>query len=52
MHLVAVDKLEWTKPLKIVQYPNPKLRALNAKVTVFDDTLLELANEMIKIMYG
>ena len=44
--------LEWAKPLKIVQYPDPKLRALNAKVTVFDDALLELAKEMIKVMYA
>ena len=49
--LVAVSKLEWSKPLQIVQYPDPRLRALNAKVEVFDESLVQLAKEMIALMY-
>jgi peptide deformylase len=47
----AVSKLEWSKPLEIIKYPDPRLRAPNAKIAVFDDSLLELAKEMIKVMY-
>lgn len=47
----AVTKLEWTSPLTIVKYPDPRLRAPNAKVGVFDDSLVRLAKEMIEIMY-
>jgi hypothetical protein len=47
----AVNKLEWSKPLEIIKYPDPRLRAPNAKIAVFDDSLLELAKEMIKVMY-
>ena len=49
--LSAVSKVEWSSPLQVVKYPHPKLRALNAKVGVFDDSLIALAKEMIKIMY-
>ncbi len=46
-----MTKLEWASPLKIVQYPDPRLRATNAKLDVFDDSLMALAKEMIRIMY-
>ncbi|GLI60620.1 hypothetical protein VaNZ11_002782 [Volvox africanus] len=52
MHEVpTVTKLEWTSPLHIVKYPDPRLRAVNARIGVFDDSLLRLAKEMIEIMY-
>lgn len=52
MHVLgAVTKLEWQSPLQIIKYPDPRLRAVNARLDVFDDTLLALAKEMIKIMY-
>lgn len=49
--LPVVTKLEWSKPLGIVKYPDPRLRQVNAKVGVFDGSLIELAKEMAEIMY-
>ncbi len=46
-----MTKLEWSSPLQIVKYPDPRLRAVNAKIGVFDDSLLRLAKEMIQVMY-
>lgn len=50
-HMCAVTELKWSKPLEIVKYPDPRLRAVNAKVGVFDASLMDLAKEMIQIMY-
>ncbi|PNH07846.1 Peptide deformylase 1B, chloroplastic [Tetrabaena socialis] len=47
----AVTKLEWSSPLQIVKYPDPRLRAVNARIGVFDDSLAQLAKEMIEVMY-
>ena len=47
----AVTKLEWSRPVSILKYPDPRLRAVNARLNVFDDSLLELAKDMIKVMY-
>ncbi|KAG1677046.1 hypothetical protein FOA52_001216 [Chlamydomonas sp. UWO 241] len=47
----TVTKLEWSSPLKVVKYPDPRLRAVNAKVGVFDESLMQLAKEMIAVMY-
>ena len=47
----AATTLEWKRPLEIVKYPDPRLRAVNARVAVFDATLLQLAKEMIEVMY-
>jgi peptide deformylase len=47
----AVDKLEWSTPLCIIKYPDPRLRAVNAKIGVFDDSLKQLANQMFDVMY-
>lgn len=47
----TVTKLEWQSPLQIAQYPDPCLRAINARIGVFDESLLRLAKEMIAIMY-
>jgi peptide deformylase len=47
----AVDKLEWATPLSIIKYPDPRLRAVNAKIAVFDDSLKQLASQMMEIMY-
>lgn len=47
----VVDKLEWSTPLCIIKYPDPRLRAVNAKIGVFDDSLKQLANQMFDIMY-
>jgi hypothetical protein len=47
----AVSKLEWQSPLQVVKYPDPRLRAVNAKIGTFDDSLVALAKEMLEIMY-
>ena len=38
--------------LKILKYPNPKLRSENAVVSVFDDALRQRASEMLLVMYA
>lgn len=35
----------------MLQYPDPRLRAVNARIGVFDDTLRKLAEEMFEVMY-
>ncbi|DBA87641.1 hypothetical protein WJX77_012101 [Trebouxia sp. C0004] len=47
----SVSKLEWESPLDIVRYPDPRLRAKNARISVFDESLKHLAAEMFEIMY-
>jgi hypothetical protein len=47
----AVDKIEWQQPLQVLKYPDPRLRAVNARVGVFDDNLRELAKQMLQVMY-
>lgn len=49
--LPVVTKIEWTPPLSVLKYPDPKLRALNARVGVFDEDLKQLASEMFDLMY-
>lgn len=49
--LPAVTSLEWESPLSILKYPDPRLRAANAPIGVFDDTLRSLAEEMFVLMY-
>ena len=46
-----MSKLEWQSPLSVVRYPDPRLRAVNARIGVFDDTLRRLAEEMFEVMY-
>ena len=41
----------WSAPLQIVRYPDPRLRAPNAKIAVFDDGLAALAAAMMDVMY-
>ncbi|KAG9139569.1 hypothetical protein Leryth_016334 [Lithospermum erythrorhizon] len=43
--------LQFEGPLKIVEYPNPILRAKNKRISTFDDNLKKLAHEMFDIMY-
>ena len=44
-------EIKWESPLKIVQYPDPRLRARNSRIGVFDERLQQLAKEMFDIMY-
>ena len=46
-----MEKLEWERPLQIVTYPDPRLRAVNARVNCFDESLVQLAKEMVEVMY-
>ncbi|KAI8466027.1 MAG: peptide deformylase [Monoraphidium minutum] len=48
----VADALEWTSPLQIIKYPDPRLRAANARVGAVDkQRLLALAAEMFELMY-
>ncbi|XP_057983914.1 peptide deformylase 1B, chloroplastic/mitochondrial [Malania oleifera] len=38
-------------PLKIVEYPDPILRAKNKRIDAFDDNLKKLVEEMFDVMY-
>ncbi|XP_031382585.1 peptide deformylase 1B, chloroplastic/mitochondrial isoform X2 [Punica granatum] len=38
-------------PLKIVEYPDPILRAKNKRIGTFDDNLKKLVDEMFDVMY-
>lgn len=49
--LSSVTKLEWQSPLGVLRYPDPRLRAQNARIGVFDDSLRRLAEEMFEVMY-
>ncbi|TKY63233.1 Peptide deformylase 1B [Spatholobus suberectus] len=42
---------EFVPPLKIVEYPDPKLRAKSKRVVTFDDSLKKLVHEMFDVMY-
>ncbi|PSC76281.1 peptide deformylase [Micractinium conductrix] len=46
-----VTKLEWQSPLAVLPYPDPRLRAVNVRIGVFDDSLRRLAEEMFEVMY-
>lgn len=49
----AVDSLQWSSPLQVLQYPHPQLRAVNARLSpaAFGPELRKLADEMFDIMY-
>lgn len=48
---VLKESVAWESPLCIAQYPDPVLRAKNATIECFDDSLRKLAEEMFEIMY-
>lgn len=49
--LHAASSLEYETPLKIVLYPDPRLRAKNKRIAVFDEKLEKFAKEMFEVMY-
>ncbi|KAI7842309.1 hypothetical protein COHA_003949 [Chlorella ohadii] len=51
LNVPVVTNLEWQSPLSVVRYPDPRLRAQNARIGAFDDTLRRLAEEMFEVMY-
>ena len=48
----AVTELVWETPLQIIHYPDPRLRARNARVGVFDERLAQLSRELFEVMYN
>ena len=46
-----MTKLEWQSPLAVLRYPDPRLRAQNGRIGVFDESLRKLAEEMFEVMY-
>ncbi|KAB5521078.1 hypothetical protein DKX38_025397 [Salix brachista] len=49
--VAATSDLEFEAPLKIVEYPDPILRAKNKRIDTFDDNLKKLVDEMFDVMY-
>ncbi|KAK7309792.1 hypothetical protein RJT34_06806 [Clitoria ternatea] len=49
--VASLGDLEFVSPLKIVEYPDPKLRAKNKRIVNFDDNLKKLVHEMFDVMY-
>ena len=43
--------LQFESPLKIVEYPDPRLRAKNKSIATFDENLKKLVEEMFDVMY-
>lgn len=49
--MLAAADLQFEAPLKIVEYPDPILRAKNKRINTFDDNLKKLVDEMFDVMY-
>ncbi|XP_030544732.1 peptide deformylase 1B, chloroplastic/mitochondrial-like [Rhodamnia argentea] len=49
--LASADDIQFEAPLKIVEYPDPALRAKNKRIGTFDDNLKKLVDEMFDVMY-
>lgn len=45
------DDLYFESPLKIVEYPDPILRARNKRINTFDENLRKLVEQMFDVMY-
>ncbi|XP_057437320.1 peptide deformylase 1B, chloroplastic/mitochondrial [Lotus japonicus] len=50
--LASPGDLEFVTPLKVVEYPDPRLRAKNKRIATFDDNLKKLVDEMFDVMYN
>ncbi|KAM2682824.1 hypothetical protein EV1_044520 [Malus domestica] len=49
--VASAPDVEFEIPLKIVEYPDPILRAKNKRIDSFDDNLKNLVDEMFDVMY-
>ncbi|CAA2997117.1 peptide deformylase 1B, chloroplastic [Olea europaea subsp. europaea] len=49
--VASPDDLHFEGQLKVVEYPDPILRARNKRINSFDDSLKKLADEMFDVMY-
>ncbi|CAH2072745.1 unnamed protein product [Thlaspi arvense] len=47
----SASDLQFETPLKIVEYPDPILRAKNKRIGVFDENLKNLVDAMFDVMY-
>lgn len=48
----AVKDLHWDRPLQIIKYPDPRLRAVNARIGTFDSKVEQLGKELLEVMYN
>lgn len=51
VQVASAADLYFESPIKIVEYPDPILRAKNKRIDTFDDNLKKLVDEMFDIMY-
>ncbi|XP_021891988.1 peptide deformylase 1B, chloroplastic/mitochondrial [Carica papaya] len=51
VEVASAADLHFEAPLKIVEYPDPILRARNKRIGTFDDNLKKLVDEMFDVMY-
>ncbi|CAH8328204.1 unnamed protein product [Eruca vesicaria subsp. sativa] len=49
--IASASDLQFETPLKIVEYPDPILRAKNKRIGVFDENLKNLVDAMFDVMY-
>ncbi|KAL2320125.1 hypothetical protein Fmac_029094 [Flemingia macrophylla] len=49
--VASPSDFEFVPPLKILEYPDPKLRVRNKRIVTFDDSLKKLVHEMFDVMY-
>ncbi|KAL8545810.1 hypothetical protein ACS0TY_005795 [Phlomoides rotata] len=49
--VASPSDLQFEGPLKIVEYPDPILRAKNKRIKTFDESLKRLVDEMFDVMY-
>lgn len=48
----AVKDLHWDRPLRIIKYPDPRLRTVNARIGIFDSKVEQLGKELLEVMYN
>ena len=51
VYFELAEDVRFEAPLKIVEYPDPILRAKNKRIDSFDDNLQKLVHEMFDVMY-
>ncbi|CAM8971151.1 unnamed protein product [Rhodiola kirilowii] len=49
--IATESDMQFESPLRIVEYPDPRLRARNKRIETFDENLKKLAEEMFDVMY-
>ncbi|PNX91911.1 peptide deformylase chloroplastic-like [Trifolium pratense] len=50
-NIASPADFEFEAPLKVLKYPDPKLRIKNKRIVTFDDDLKKLVHEMFDVMY-